>query len=50
MATARRNRKEDYMCSACGKSVESWSRESQDAHEEMHKREREEDSKQMRLS
>lgn len=49
MATSRRNRKEDYLCSSCGKSVESWSREKQDAHEAMHKKEREEQKKQEKL-
>ena len=50
MATSRIYRKEDYPpCSKCGKSVENMSRTQQDEHEEFHRLETIEESKQQKL-
>jgi len=50
MATSRRNRKEDYPpCTKCGKSVETMTRTQQDEHEEMHRLQDIEDTKQEKL-
>ena len=49
MASRRKWRTEDFICSKCGKSVESWSRQKQDEHEEMHRQEKIESKKQTKL-